>query len=85
MMLATSRRRAGWPAVRSRAAGARGQLAYATVYRRGTSPLRRLRPSGTLTRAPWWSRMMDDQELVGVKLLVLAVLLMLTAALERVV
>ena len=67
-------------------AGGRGYLRYATAYRRtGT----RLRGAGTLAARSanrgWWRRMIDDQDLLGVKLLLLATLLGLTALLERAV
>ena len=86
MMLTTTRRR-GWAPVfvGGRPAGARGHLRYAAVYHRGGAPVHRARPSGAWARVPWWYRVMDDQELVGTKLVVLAALLALTALLERVV
>ncbi len=85
MMRLTTRRRTGWPVAGGRTAGARGHLRYAAGYHRGASPLRAVRSSGTTAGAAWWHRVMDDRELVGVKLLALAALLALTAALERVV
>ena len=82
MMLRTTHPRAG---VRA-SAGARGYLRYAAAYRRarpraGTSRL--LAACGV--RRAWWHRFTDDREFVGAKLLLLAVLLALTAVLERVV
>lgn len=82
----TTRRRAWAPMfVSGRTAGPRGHLRYAAVYHRGASQLPRVQPSGAWAQVPWWRRVMDDQELVGVKLLVLAALVALTAVLERVV
>lgn len=85
MMLLTTRRRTGWPAAGRRKTGARGSLRHAATYHRGAPPLRAVRSSGTMAGAAWWHRAMDDQELVGAKLLTLAALLALTAVLERVV
>jgi hypothetical protein len=82
MILQGARRRA-W----NRAyAGGRGYLRYAAAYR-GTG--RRRRTAQPLTRRGverrWWHRVMDDRDLLGTKLLLLAALLGLTALLERVV
>ncbi|HKX17376.1 MAG TPA: hypothetical protein VJT33_05135 [bacterium] len=86
MMMTTTRRRAWAPVfVDGRTARARSHLRYAVVYHRGVSPLHRARPSGAWARVPWWHRMIDDQDLVGAKLLALAALLALTALVERVV
>ena len=86
MMRTTTRRRAWAPVfVSDGTAGVRGHLRYAAVYHRGSSPLHRTRPSGAWAQVPWWRRVMDDQDLVGAKLLVLAALLALAALLERVV
>lgn len=86
MILTTTRRRARAPVfVSGRTAGARGHLQYAAVYHRGGTSLHRERSSGAWAKVPWWHHVMDDQELVGAKILVLAALLALTAVLERVV
>jgi hypothetical protein len=82
-------------------AGARGHLRYAAVYRRpgprrGTArpfvpaawantPPRQTGLSTAWVQRTWWSRLADDCDLIGAKLLVLAALLALTALLERVV
>jgi hypothetical protein len=81
MMLRTHRRALNRPA-----AGARGYLRSAAAYRRAgvrTGTSRLLAACGV--RRVWWHRLADDRELVGAKLLLLAALLALTAALERVV
>lgn len=81
-MLRTSYRRAGSLA----SAGARGYLRYAAAYRHAGSRVRTSRLLAACgVRRAWWHRLTDDRELVGAKLLLLAALLALTAALERVV
>jgi hypothetical protein len=69
-----------------RHAGRGGYLRYTTAYP-GTRA--RLRPSRlAATRAAdgtWWRRLMDDRDLTGAKLLLLAAVLGVTALLERIV
>jgi hypothetical protein len=66
--------------------GGRGQLRYAVAYRRkeaGYPSLRALNARNA--ERGWWRRVMDDRDLLGVKLLLLAAVLGLTAVLERLV
>jgi hypothetical protein len=82
MMLQGARRRA-WNRTYG---GGRGYLRYAAAYR-GTGVRLRTgrRFAGRAAQRGWWHRMMDDRDLVGAKLLLLAALLGLTALLERAV
>jgi hypothetical protein len=81
MTLQGARRRA-W---RHAYGGSRGYLRYAAAYHGTGLRLRSARPLVHAADRGWWHRVMDDRDLLGVKLLVLAVILGLTALLERVV
>jgi hypothetical protein len=81
MLRVTSRRADGF----ARRPAARGSLRYAVVYRHAGTRLGRSRLSVARVEGPWWHRFMDDRDLLGAKLLLLAALLVLTALLERVV
>ncbi|HLW48124.1 MAG TPA: hypothetical protein VKW09_10210 [bacterium] len=81
MMLQRARRRA-W----NRAyIGGRGRLRSAAAYRGLRSPFQPSRPPAhAAAERTWWDRMLDDRDLLGVKLLLLAAILGLTALLERI-
>jgi hypothetical protein len=66
-------------------AGARGRPRYAAASRRAGGRLGTVRLSAARVERTWWHRLMDDRDLIGAKLLVLAALLAVTALLERVV
>jgi hypothetical protein len=66
--------------------GGRGHFRYAAAYHGVRRRSRASRLSSThTTELRWWHRMMDDRDMLAVKLLLLAALLGLTALLERVV
>ncbi|MHB8730274.1 MAG: hypothetical protein ACYDAB_00580 [bacterium] len=81
MMQRVASRRSGIRA----SAGAREHLRYAAVYHHTGPRLGRSRRSAAWVERTWWHRLVDDHELIGAKLLLLAALLALTALLERVV
>lgn len=67
-------------------AGRRGYLQYAAAYPGSRSRLRPSRLAAARTaEGRWWHRLMDDRDLLGAKLLLLAAVLGLTALLERIV
>jgi hypothetical protein len=82
MIVHGARRRSGQRAY----GGGRGQLRYAVAFRGtevGYPSVRAL--NARHAEREWWRRVMDDRDLLGVKLLLLAVVLGLTAVLERLV
>jgi hypothetical protein len=82
MIVQGARRRSGQRAY----GGGRGELRYTVAYRGtevGCSSVRTL--NARRAEREWWRRVMDDRDLLGVKLLLLAAVLGLTAVLERLV
>ena len=67
-------------------AGRRRYLRYAAAYpgtRSGLRPSRLV--AARAVEGTWWHRLMDDRDLTGAKLLLLAAVLGVTALLERIV
>jgi hypothetical protein len=65
--------------------GIRASVRHPAVYHHAGVRLGHSRPSAAWVERTWWHRLMDDRDLVGAKVLLLAALLVLTALLERVV
>jgi hypothetical protein len=65
--------------------GIRASVRPPAVYHHAGVRLGHSRLSAARVDRTWWHRLMDDRDLLGAKLLLLAALLVLTALLERVV
>jgi hypothetical protein len=65
--------------------GIRASVRHSAVYHQAGARLGHSRQSAAWAERTWWHRLMDDRDLVGAKVLLLAALLVLTALLERVV